>query len=271
MSRVPVIRAQQLEKHFDTPTGEEVAVLEGIDLDVHQGEFAAVVGPSGCGKTTLLRIIQGLDVATSGTLSFPLSHDVQGKQTSVRPRLGFVFQKASLLPWKTVEQNIRFGLSLASGRREPVTSDIDDWISDLLQLTGLEEYHNYYPYQISGGMQQRVNLGRALAIKPTALLMDEPFSALDAQTRERLQRELRRIVSELSTTVVFITHDIREAAFLADRVIVMSAQPGRLSHIVPIPHGRDRSVEFQQSEDLAVIARSIWTLMREDRAQRIRS
>jgi NitT/TauT family transport system ATP-binding protein len=251
-------------KDFLDPHGELLHVLDGIDLDVEPGEFVAIVGPSGCGKTTLLRAVQGLERLTSGTVT------VAGHSPG-QLATGFVFQRASLLPWKTVERNVSFGLDLDVIKSS--SSSLSDKgarqrrVAELLELTGLADFKDYYPSQLSGGMQQRVNLARALAIEPVVLLMDEPFSSLDAQTREKLQRDLQEIVLEAGTTTVFVTHDIREAAFQADRVVVMSARPGRIARILEIEEPRPRSAEFQHSDRLAEIAREIWTELQERAAR----
>ena len=253
------VQIRDLNKRFVTNHGEFVA-LESVDLTVTQGEFLVIVGPSGCGKTTLLRIIQNLETATSGILEVGRPDGYHG-----RARLGYVFQRAALLPWRTVRENVKFGLGLKTGR--DVFGDRkaeSEQIADLLAITGLTEFGNYFPAQLSGGMQQRVNLARALAIKPHLLLMDEPFSALDALTKERLERELAEIVRKVGTTVIFVTHDIRQAVFLGDRVVVMGAKPGRITHEVAIDEPRPRLVEFQQSVDLTLKAKEIWGLMASD-------
>jgi NitT/TauT family transport system ATP-binding protein len=242
-------------KDFVDPHGELLHVLDDIDLDIAPGEFVAIVGPSGCGKTTLLRAIQGLETLTTGTVT--VAGCPPGEAAT-----GFVFQRASLLPWKTVQRNVSFGLDLrvirsAGGARDRARRG--ERVAELLELTGLAEFRDFYPRQLSGGMQQRVNLARALAIDPVVLLMDEPFSSLDAQTREKLQRDLQRIVLQDGTTTVFVTHDIREAAFQADRVVVMSARPGRIARVFRVEEPRPRSTEFQHSDRLAELARDIWT------------
>jgi NitT/TauT family transport system ATP-binding protein len=249
---------QHLSKSFPAPRGEPLRVLDDISMSVQPGEFVAIVGPSGCGKTTLLRMIQGLDSPDGGNVS--IAGEPAGAVAS-----GFVFQRPSLFPWRTVERNVAFGLELAvaSGRETQRLSKAQrrDRVAHLLQLTGLAEFADYYPRQISGGMQQRVNLARALTIEPVVLLMDEPFSALDAQTRERLQCDLQDIVVETGTTALLITHDIREAVFQADRVYVMAARPGRFTHVLEIEEPRPRGPEYQQSDRLAERARRIWKLM----------
>jgi ABC-type nitrate/sulfonate/bicarbonate transport system ATPase subunit len=244
-------------KQFVDPHGELLHVLDDVGMEVGAGEFVAIVGPSGCGKTTLLRSIQGLERLSSGTVA------VAGRPPG-EVATGFVFQKASLLPWKTVERNVSFGLDLrviraAAGSARGARETRRERVAELLELTGLADFSDYYPRQLSGGMQQRVNLARALAIDPVVLLMDEPFSSLDAQTREKLQRDLQRIVASAGTTTLFVTHDIREAAFQADRVVVMSARPGRIARIFEIEEPRPRSAEYQNSDRLAEVAREIWT------------
>jgi NitT/TauT family transport system ATP-binding protein len=250
------VRIRAACKDFVDPHGDTLRVLDGIDLEVADGEFVALLGPSGCGKTTLLRAIQGLDGLSEGSIT------VDG-QPPGQVATGFVFQRASLLPWKTVQANVGFGLELRASRTGAVRDKAArrGRVDELLQLTGLADFRDFYPVQLSGGMQQRANLARALAIEPAVLLMDEPFSALDAQTREKLQRDLQRIVLESGTTTVFVTHDIREAAFQADRVVVMSARPGCVARIFPVDEPRPRTAEYQNSDRLAELARDIWTQM----------
>lgn len=228
-------------------------VLEGVNLAVGQGDFIAVVGPSGCGKTTLLRIIQGLETATSGDVT------TAEHEGGTAPRMSYVFQRASLLPWYSVRQNVSFGVTLTAGKHiYPTKARRDAAIDELLELTGLTRYAEYLPSQISGGMQQRVNLARALAVRPDVLLLDEPFSALDALTREKLQIDVAQILSALGTTAVLVTHDIREAVFLSDRVAIMAAHPGRIREFVEVDAARPRTVEFQHSTELAEWERDIW-------------
>ncbi|WP_300017585.1 ABC transporter ATP-binding protein [Pseudonocardia sp.] len=253
-------------KEFTSPTGEPLRVLDNVSMDVRPGEFISIVGPSGCGKTTLLRIIQGLDDADSGVVR------VAGALPGRGPT-GFVFQRASLFPWRTVERNVAFGLDLSALKGEPdhpTTKEARrERVAELLRLTGLADFAEYYPTQISGGMQQRANLARALAIQPSVLLMDEPFSALDAQTREKLQRDLQRVVAETATTTIFITHDIREAVFQADRVFVMGARPGRFVKVYEVDEPRPRRAEFQQSDRLAELAREIWGLLHHPKSEAV--
>ena len=216
----PKLTLHRLIKRFG-----DLEVLREIDLAVEPGEFIALVGPSGCGKTTLLRIVAGLEPASAG--------DVLLDGRAVREPggdRGFVFQSDNLLPWRTVFANAIIGPEVA-GRAGAVEKTRT---RDLLRLVGLEGFEHFYPRQLSGGMRQRVNLARALAIDPEILLMDEPFSALDAQTREIMQTELMRIWEEGRKTVLFVTHQIDEAVFLADRVLVLGRRPGRIRETVTI-------------------------------------
>lgn len=242
-------------KEFQAPEGNRLTAVDHVSLDVQKNEFVSIVGPSGCGKTTLLRAVQGLDTLTSGTIT------VNGKEPGDGVT-GFVFQRASLLPWKTVAENVQFGMSLSvlkgSGHVPTDKAGVNERVSKLLELTGLGRFGSYFPRQISGGMQQRVNLARALAINPEVLLMDEPFSAVDAQTRERLQRDLQLILQESGTATLFITHDIREAVFQSDRVVLMSPSPGRVVEVFTIDEPRPRGEKFQQSTALAVKSKEVW-------------
>ena len=206
-------------------------VLGGVSFDVGQGELVSIIGESGCGKTTLLRIIQGLVHLDSGLIL------VDGVPVSKPGRdRGFVFQHASLLPWRSARHNVEFGLELQGIAPAERASRAES----LLNLVGLAHAADQYPHQLSGGMQQRIGLARALAIDPAILLMDEPFSALDAQTREVLQDELLRIHAETEKTTLFVTHDLDEAIYLSDRVVVLAAKPGRVRQIVDIPFGYPR-------------------------------
>ena len=204
-----------------------VTALQGIDLDVEPGEFVSLIGPSGCGKSTLLRVIGDLIKPTAGTVR------VAGK-TAERARkdheYGIVFQDAVLYDWRSVARNIGLPLELLGWSRQRRNARVDD----MLELVELKGFENHHPWQLSGGMQQRVSIARALSFSPSLLLMDEPFGALDEMTRERLNTELLRIWQETSSTVVFVTHSIPEAVFLSTRVVVMSARPGRVASVVEI-------------------------------------
>jgi len=225
-----MIRVEQAFKRF----ANGVQVLDGLDLSVREGETLCILGPSGCGKTTLLRALHGLVALDSGHIRI-------AGETVGRPRrdVAMVFQHFGLFPWKTVVQNVSYGVELAGiaegERRERVARYI--------QLVGLNGFERSYPSQLSGGMQQRVGLARALALEPRVLLMDEPFGALDALTREQLQDELLRIWEHASRTMVFITHSIEEAIALGDRVAVLSARPARVRELVDVAIPRPRTVE----------------------------
>jgi NitT/TauT family transport system ATP-binding protein len=240
----------RLDKSFG-----DLEALRGIDLAVERGEFISVVGPSGCGKTTFLRIIAGLEQATSGEVLLD-GHAVR-KPGSDR---GFVFQNDSLLPWRTVLDNAIIGRELTGAvgpadRRHTI---------ELLKLVGLEGFEHYHPRQLSGGMRQRVNLARALAIDPEILLMDEPFAALDAQTREIMQTELLRIWERGQKTVLFVTHQIDEAVFLSDRVLVFARRPGRLQAEVKIPLPRPRNLAMKRTSEFVTLVDRIWRMIEDD-------
>lgn len=239
------------------PEGKEsfLPVLRNISFDVCQGEIVSLIGESGCGKTTLLRIIQGLIRMDTGVML------VDGISVTKPGRdRGFVFQQASLLPWRSARHNVEFGLELqgvSSGERATRARD-------LLKLVGLADAGDQYPHQLSGGMQQRIGLARALAIDPAILLMDEPFSALDAQTREVMQSELLRIHGETEKTTLFVTHDLDEAIYLSDRVIVLGAKPGRVKQIIDIPfeHPRPELPELRADPRFHKIRGEMWSLIK---------
>ena len=233
----------------------ELEALRQIDVAVEQGEFIAVVGPSGCGKTTFLRMVAGLEPATSGTILI----DGQPLRGPGNNR-GFVFQNDSLLPWRTVLANALIGPEVACkvGDRERQRT------LDLLKLVGLGGFENYYPRQLSGGMRQRVNLARALAIDPDVLLMDEPFASLDAQTREIMQTELLRIWEQGRKTVLFVTHQIDEAVFLSDRVLVFARRPGRLQENIEIKLPRPRALALKRTPEFIAYVDRIWTMIEHD-------
>jgi NitT/TauT family transport system ATP-binding protein len=224
-----------VSKRFPTETGE-VEALRDITLEVREGEFICLLGPSGCGKTTLLRIVAGLEQPTEGRILVD-GEPVEGPT----PRLGMIFQDYSLYPWRTVIDNIAFGLELAGVGKADRTAQAREY----LELVGLGEFGDAFPYELSGGMRQRVAVARALATDPAVVLMDEPFGALDAQTRNAMQRELLDIWSKTRKTVLFVTHSVDEAVFLADRIVVLTARPGRIREVVdvPEPRPRDRTCE----------------------------
>jgi NitT/TauT family transport system ATP-binding protein len=212
--------------------GKEMQALKDINLNIEENEFICFIGPSGCGKTTLLRIIAGLEEPSSGNIALA-GIPIKGPG----PERGMVFQEYSLFPWRTVLDNIVFGLELkgiASDERERKGRQY-------LKMVGLERFETRYPHELSGGMKQRVAIARALVNDPLALLMDEPFGALDAQTRNIMQSELLRIWNEEKKTVVFVTHSVDEAIYLADRIVIMSARPGRIKDIIEISLSRPRN------------------------------
>jgi NitT/TauT family transport system ATP-binding protein len=229
---------EHLSKQFVKNGKENVEALLNISIDVRDEEFICILGPSGCGKTTLLRIIAGLDHPTSGRVV------IDGTVIdSPNRKLGMIFQDYSLYPWRTVNENIAFGLELQGVPKEQRAAIVQKY----LELTGLAEFGTSYPYELSGGMRQRVAVVRALAIDPKVLLMDEPFGALDAQTRNKLQYDLLDIWGKTKKTVLFVTHSVDEAVFLADRIIVLTPRPGMICEtiLIDLPRPRDRtSIEF---------------------------
>jgi NitT/TauT family transport system ATP-binding protein len=233
----------------------DLEVLRGIDLAVERGEFIALVGPSGCGKTTFLRIVAGLEAASAGQVLL----DGRAVRAPGSDR-GFVFQTDSLLPWRSVFANAIIGREIAGqvGPAERART------MELLKLVGLEGFEHYHPRQLSGGMRQRVNLARALAIDPQILLMDEPFSSLDAQTREIMQTELMRIWEQGRKTVLFVTHQIDEAVFLSDRVLVFARRPGRLRENVTIELPRPRALAIKRTGEFVRYVDHIWRLIEDD-------
>jgi NitT/TauT family transport system ATP-binding protein len=212
--------------------GKEMVALQDINLKIEENEFVCFIGPSGCGKTTLLRIVAGLEEATEGTVTLD-GEPIKGPG----PERGMVFQEYSLFPWRTVIDNIVFGLEL---KGIPSADRIAQG-RQYLRMVELERFETRYPHELSGGMKQRVAIARALVNHPKALLMDEPFGALDAQTRNIMQSELLRIWQEERKTVVFVTHSVDEAIYLADRIVIMSARPGRIKDIIDIPLPRPRN------------------------------
>lgn len=244
------IEASNVSKWYGSGD-DALHVLEGVDLTVEPGEFLAVLGPSGCGKTTLIKMMDGLVDISSGTIRIG-DREVNKPSTDV----AMVFQDFQLYPWRSVIQNVALGLEIQGVSKAERLDLSREWINTV----GLEGFEDNYPYELSGGMQQRVGLARALAVDPEVLLMDEPFGALDAQTKDRLQTELLRLLEEHQKTTVFVTHDIREAIFLADRVIVLKEIPSRISVDIDIEFDRprwDRRTEVQTSEKYAEYERTL--------------
>src|SRR5262247_590598 len=250
------LHIDRLTKHYWLEREDRnVLALSDVSFSVADGEFMAIVGPSGCGKTSMLNIIAGLLPCEEGSVS------IDGKRVS-GPGIdrAVVFQHASLLPWRTIAGNVRYGMELQRRFDENTMKERTDYF---IKLVGLAGFERHYPAELSGGMQQRVNLARALAADPVVLLMDEPFAALDAQTREYMQAELLKIWSQARKTVLFITHQINEAVYLADRVAVMSARPGRVKGIVPIPFARPRALSVKRDPKFLEIEETIWQMVEE--------
>jgi NitT/TauT family transport system ATP-binding protein len=240
--RPVVLEVQGLSKQFDT-RGGTVTALQDINFKTHKREFVCVIGASGCGKSTLIRILAGLESPTRGEVL------LDGKAVhGPGPDRGMVFQGYTLFPWRTVKQNVMFGLQMAGRGRMASEEEALQWID----LVGLEKFANSYPHQLSGGMKQRVAIARALANQPRILLMDEPFGALDAQTRARMQGYLLEIWKNIDVTILFITHDLDEAVYLADRILVLKAHPGEVQEIIEVPVPQPRGPEqFLSPEFLA--------------------
>ncbi len=234
--------------------GEVLPVLQDFSLAVADLEFLVLLGPSGCGKSTLLRIIDGIEDCDSGAV-FLNGKDVTGTCGGGR---GMVFQSFELFPWRTTLGNIEFGLEVAGVPKAERREQARHYIN----LVGLTRFEDSYPHQLSGGMQQRVGIARALAIKPDLLLMDEPYGALDVQTRDLLQIELLRIWEAERKTVVFVTHSIEEAIFLADRIVVMTPRPGRIERIIEVPFPRPRDESIKASPEFLALRRDIWSTLK---------
>src|SRR5712691_2197240 len=259
--RAPTIVADQAAKLF---LDGAVVAFRQLSLEVRPDEILCIVGPSGCGKTTLLRAIAGLTDLSSGTISVA-GRRVAGPADGV----AMVFQHFGLLPWKTVYENAAFGLAMA---RTP-TARIRERVAHYLDLVGLTGFERHYPYQLSGGMQQRVGLVRALAVDPAILLMDEPFAALDAQTREILQDELLQLMQrpDERKTMVFITHSIDEAILLGDRIAVMSARPGRIKEVLEVPFGHPRDGnKLRADPHFPALRAHIWRELHSAQARRVK-
>lgn len=249
------IELKELSIVYRTSTGSEVLAVDRVDLSVEKGEFVCLLGPSGCGKSTMLTAIDGLIPATGGTIA------VNGQ--AIRgpgPDRAVVFQEFALMPWLNVIDNIVFGLKLRGTPRSEQLERARHYI----QLVGLKGFERSYPHQLSGGMRQRVGIARALAVNPDMLLMDEPFGALDAQTREIMSVELLKLWDQERKTVVFVTHSLDEAVYLADRVVVMTAGPGRIKQIIPIELPRPRGHEIRDGAVFNEYRRLLWALLEEE-------
>ncbi len=245
-AREVILEVKQLGKVYKTAKGE-VTALHDINFKTHRREFVCVIGPSGCGKSTLIRILAGLEPHTSGDVLLD-NKPVNGPG---RDR-GMVFQGYTLFPWRTVKQNVMFGLEMNNIGFAEASREANLW----LELVGLEKFVNAYPHELSGGMKQRVAIARALVNQPRILLMDEPFGALDAQSRAKMQAHLLEIWRNVDVTILFITHDLDEAIFLADRILVLKAHPGEVQELIEVPVPRPRSAgDFTSPEFLATKAR----------------
>ena len=235
---------------YKTNDGRDVTALTGVSMDIKKGEFISLVGPSGCGKTTLLRIIADLLTQTSGDVKIG---GTTPREARLQKRYGIVFQNAVLYDWRTVKKNVMLPMEIMKVPKK----EQEARAMNMLELVGLTEFANHYPNQLSGGMQQRVGIARALAIQPEILLMDEPFSALDEFTREKLHEDLLRIWRKTQKTVIFVTHNIAESVFLSDRICVLSPHPGRLSAIVDVNLPRPRTMEMKETAEFTELVAKV--------------
>jgi len=236
----PAVAATGVWKIFNEGLANEVTALQDVSLDVAEGEFVSLIGPSGCGKSTLLRVIADLTGATRGQVQVA---GVPAARARQEQKYGMAFQQAALFDWRTVRRNVELPLELQGWDKARRSARA----MELLDMVQLAEFADHRPWELSGGMQQRVAIARSLAVDPPLLLMDEPFGALDEMTRERMQNELLRIRRETGKSIIFVTHSIPEAVYLSDRVVVMSPRPGRITQVVPIPLG-DRSEDTREDE-----------------------
>lgn len=241
-------------KSFASAQGKSLDVLQDIDLCINEEEFVALVGPSGCGKSTLLNIASGLLEPTSGSVKFTQA------AAGYEPRMSIVFQETGLFPWRNVHDNIAFGLETA----KLPEAEREARIAHYIELVGLKGFEKAFPHQLSGGMRQRVGIARALAIEPDLLLMDEPFSALDAQTRTIMQEELITLWEKTRLTTLYVTHNIQEAVMLADRVVLLSRRPGRVNKILSIDIPRSERDKTQNADKIANFVRIIWEHISKD-------
>jgi NitT/TauT family transport system ATP-binding protein len=255
----PLIQARDITLVFKSKDREPVTALRDFNLEVGKGEFVSIVGPSGCGKSTFLNLLLGLIKPDSGEMKLdgaPIAGPGQER--------AMVFQEFGLLPWRTVRANVELGLEL-KGISSPERAER---ATELIKLVGLKDFERHYPHELSGGMKQRVGLARALATEPEVLLMDEPFAALDAQTRDLMQTELLEIWERTKKTVLFVTHSIEEAAYLSDRVIVMTARPGRAKETLKIQLDRPRDYEMRLTPQFNEIKSRIWDVLKEELTSR---
>lgn len=259
-TEAPLLSVRQVSKTFTVRRGgSQVSThaLADVSLDVGEGEFVAVIGASGSGKSTLLRLIDGLDTASSGDIL------LRGQPvTGPGPDRGVVFQHPRLLPWRTVARNVEFGLECIGVNK----AERAQRASEVLALVGLSGFENHYPAQLSGGMQQRVGIARAYAVSPSMLLLDEPFGALDAQTRVVLQQDLEKLWQAERKTTILITHDMEEAVYLAGRVVVMGNRPGRVVDVVDVPFARPRNYDLRGTPEFGALKTKLWHALQQGMA-----
>jgi len=256
------INVEHVSRSFVSPQGEKIEALRDINFEVEDvfsaegrdvGEFRVLLGPSGCGKSTILRIIAGLDHPDSGRVLVD-GHPV----TAPGSDRGMVFQKYTSFPWLTVEENVAYGMKISGAPKD----EIDSTVKHLIEAVGLSGFEKSYPDTLSGGMQQRVAIARTLAVRPRVVLMDEPFGALDAQTRSSMQNLLLHIWDESASTVLFVTHDVEEAIYLGDRLFILSARPGTIVEDLPVPFGRPRDPAMKQSKEFQELVQHVLACLR---------
>ncbi|MEC8824805.1 MAG: ABC transporter ATP-binding protein [Verrucomicrobiota bacterium] len=257
--RPVVLSVEKLGKVFPSPGGN-VTALHEVEFEVFRREFMCVIGPSGCGKSTLIRILAGLETESNGRV---LLDDTA--VTGPGPDRGMVFQSYTLFPWLTVKQNVMFGPKMEGKSGPSVEADARQWI----ELVGLLDFENSYPHQLSGGMKQRVAIARALANRPRILLMDEPFGALDAQTRAQMQSYLLQIWRNLDITILFITHDLDEAVYLSDRILVLKSNPGEVDEIIEVPVPRPRTLDQTITPEFIATKRRINQLIHPEGSEKL--
>jgi ABC-type nitrate/sulfonate/bicarbonate transport system ATPase subunit len=256
---MPELEFINVRKSYPSPTGKDLVALADFSMKIGGGRFVSVVGPSGCGKTTLLRMAAGLIASDTGEIRLD-GIVLEGPS----PKMSMVFQGIGLMPWKTIEANVALGVQLQA-HRPKLTAEELELVAATLGMVGLNGFEHYYPYQLSGGMQQRVGLARALVRRPEILLMDEPFGALDAQTRAVLQDELLALWGRVKSTVLFITHDLDEAIYLSDTVVIMARRPGRIKQVLDVSLPQPRSgYDVRAEKEFARLRNIAWQSIKEE-------